>query len=130
MISSNKWHGTSILNSCLLRLPSIKLWQRSTGLFVASSKIQGFGADFIIWDDPLMNNGQEIAITTIISQRQLKAVRDADSWVVDRLQEAVRAVVRSPDFDTILKEAVREAVKEAVKEEIADRIDELVEALV
>lgn len=78
----------------------------------------------------MSNNGQEIAITTIISQRQLHAVRDADDWVVQRLQEAVRAIVRAPEFDMLLKEAVREAVKEAVKEEIASRIDELVEALV
>lgn len=77
-----------------------------------------------------MNNPRQIAITTTISERQLRAVRDADSWIVDRLQEAVRAIVRSPDFDILLKDAVREAVKEAVKAEVADRIDELVEALV
>jgi hypothetical protein len=93
------------------------------------SKLEGLGADFIIWDDP-MNNPRQIAITTTISERQLRAVRDADSWIVDRLQEAVRAIVRSPDFDILLKDAVREAVKEAVKAEVADRIDELVEALV
>lgn len=74
-------------------------------------------------------NGKEIAMTVVMSQRQLNAVRDADNWVIDRLQEAVRAIIRSPDFDTLLKEAVREAVKEAVKAEVSDRIDELVEAL-
>lgn len=81
----------------------------------------------IITQEQMFRPHGGLAITLEVSERELRMTRGPNMQdIVDRL---VSRLTSSPEFEQMVKDAVREEVREQAKAVIADRIEELVDSI-